>query len=475
MHIVIQNEERVKNLNLLTLEILRFALNDKIIISYKSVTKKHMTEIKNEHIEQIELRSEEVQEILTKVPHWMIRWGNVMFLGLILLLLFISWFVKYPDIITSEATVTTQVPPQKEYAKISGKFDAILVEESEWVDTKQPLAIIENTANYQDVFKLKSIIDTIMVNTRNFSFPIDSIPILFLGDIESQYALFENSYIQYQLNKQLQPFTNEAIANSFSVSELNNRLRSLQSQKEINRTELDFKEKDLERNRSLFEKGIISAQDFESKQLEYAQAERNFKNFESSMSQIREAISNAHKTSKGTEINQVKEEMALLKNVIQSFNQLKKAIKDWEYLYVLQSEIQGKVSFLNYWSVNQTVNQGDLVFTVIPSDNKSYVAKLKTPVKNSGKIKVGQSVNIKLENYPDTEFGVLNGTVKNISLIADSEGFYYIDVALPQKLITSYNKVIDFKQEMRGSAEIITEDLRLIERFFYQLINIFKR
>ncbi|GAA3779270.1 HlyD family efflux transporter periplasmic adaptor subunit [Corallibacter vietnamensis] len=428
-----------------------------------------------EKLEDIELRSEEVQEILTQVPHWMIRWGNVLFLVLILMLLLISWFVKYPDIIVSEATVTTLVPPQKEYAKITGKFDAILVEENELVYTKQPLAIIENTANYQDVFKLKSIIDTIKVNTRNFSFPIDSVPMLFLGDIESQYALFENSYIQYQLNKQLQPFTNEAIANSYSVSELNNRLRSLQSQKEINRTELEFKEKDLERNKSLFEKGIISAQDFESKQLEYAQAERNFKNFESSISQIREAISNAHKTSKGTEINQVKEEMTLLKNVIQSFNQLKKAIKDWEYLYVLQSEIQGKVSFLNYWSINQTVNQGDLVFTVIPSDNESYVAKLKTPVQNSGKIKVGQQVNIKLENYPDTEFGVLNGTVKNISLIADSEGFYYIDVELPQKLITSYNKEIDFKQEMRGSAEIITEDLRLIERFFYQLKNVFKR
>src|SRR5690606_31755628 len=180
---------------------------------------------------------------------------------LILMLFLISWFVKYPDIITSEATVTTQVPPQKEYAKITGKFDAILVSENELVHTKQPLAIIENTANYQDVFKLKSIMNTIKVNTRDFSFPIDSIPVLFLGDIESQYALFENSYIQYQLNKQLQPFTNEAIANSFSVSELNNRLRSLQSQKEINRTELNFKEKDLERNRSLFEKGIISAQD----------------------------------------------------------------------------------------------------------------------------------------------------------------------------------------------------------------------
>jgi multidrug resistance efflux pump len=429
----------------------------------------------NNNLENIELRSEEVQEILTKVPHWMIRWGNVLFLAFILILLLISWFVKYPDIINSEATVTTIVPPQKEFATTSGKFDAILVSENELVKTKQPLAIIENTANYRDVFKLKSIVDTIRVNRRDFSFPIDSIPILFLGDIESQYALFENSYIQYQLNKQLQPFSNEAIANNYSVSELNNRLRSLQSQRDINETELEFKEKDLQRSNSLFAKGVISEQDFENKQLEYAQAERNFKNFESSISQIREAISNAHKTSKGTEINQVKEEMTLLKNVIQSFNQLKNAIKDWEYRYVLQSEIHGKVSFLNYWSINQTVNQGDLVFTVIPSDNESYVAKLKTPVQNSGKIKIGQQVNIKLENYPDTEFGVLNGTVKNISLIADSDGFYYIDVELPKKLITSYNKEIDFKQEMRGSAEIITEDLRLMERFFYQLKDVFKR
>ncbi len=62
-----------------------------------------------------------------------------------------------------------------------------------------------------------------------------------------------------------------------------------------------------------------------------------------------------------------------------------------------------------------------------------------------------------------------------MSLIPDKEGLYLIDVKLPKRLITSYNKEIDFKQEMRGTAEIITEDLRLIERFFYQLINIFKR
>jgi len=431
--------------------------------------------IKNKHIEELELRSEEVQEILTQVPHWMIRWGNVLFLLLILMLFSISWFVKYPDIISSEALITTEIPPQKEYAKITGKITDFLIEDNATVINNQPLAILENTANYNNVFYLKSIIDTIKINNKSFYFPIDSLPILFLGDIESQYALFENSYLQYQLNKELQPFSNEATANRYSISELNRRLSNLKSQKEINQTELNFKSRDLERTKSLFEKGIIAAQDYENKQLEYAQAERNYKNFESSISQIREAISNAHRASKGTQINRIKEDMSLLKNVIQSFNQLKKVIKDWEYRYVLASDINGKVSFSNFWIKNQTVTQGDLVFTIIPSENSSFIAKLKTPARNSGKIKIGQTVNIKLENYPDTEFGTLKGTVKNISIIPNKDGLYLIDVTLPEKLVTSYNKEIDFKQEMRGTAEIITEDLRLIERFFYQFKKVLKR
>ncbi len=57
----------------------------------------------------------------------------------------------------------------------------------------------------------------------------------------------------------------------------------------------------------------------------------------------------------------------------------------------------------------------------------------------------------------------------------DINGLYVIDVELPKVLVTSYGKTIDFKQEMRGSAEIITEDLRLIERFFYQFKEALRR
>ncbi len=49
------------------------------------------------------------------------------------------------------------------------------------------------------------------------------------------------------------------------------------------------------------------------------------------------------------------------------------------------------------------------------------------------------------------------------------------NVSLPQGLQTSYHKKIAFRQEMSGTADIITNDLRLTERILYQFRDIFKR
>ena len=425
-------------------------------------------------IDEIDTNSEQIREILAKQPGFVLKWGiSVIFIAVFLMLL-ATWIIKYPDIIHSEVILTTENPPQKEYAKVTGKIDTIFVSDSDNVHNQQPLAILENTANYKDVFFLKSILDTIQIQKQSFYFPIDELPILFLGDLDAAFSIFETNYIHYVLNKELKPFTNEALANKTTTSELNRQLRNLQGQKALHKQELEFKQKDVSRSKTLFEKGVVSEQDYETKQLEYLQAERIYKNMASSISQLREAISNSKNTSKETEISSIREEKTLLKKVIQSFNQLQKSVKDWELKYVLSSKMDGQVLFLNYWSVNQTVNQDDLVFTIIPKVNSSFIAKLKTPAQNLGKVRIGQNVNIKLHNYPDYEFGVLKGTVTHISEISNKEGVYTIDVSLPKTLITSYNKEIEFKQEMQGVAEIITEDLRLIERVFYRLKDLFK-
>jgi hypothetical protein len=74
---------------------------------------------------EIELRSEEVQEILTRVPHWMIRWGSIVVLFILLLLFLVSWLIKYPDVITTQIIITTNIPPEKLVAKVSGKIEVV--------------------------------------------------------------------------------------------------------------------------------------------------------------------------------------------------------------------------------------------------------------------------------------------------------------------------------------------------------------
>jgi multidrug resistance efflux pump len=420
-----------------------------------------------------ELRSEEVQEILTRVPHWLIRWGSVVVLTILVMLLLVSWIIKYPDIVGSEIVITTNTPPQKLIAKTSGKIEAILINDKSIVSKNTPLAVIENTANYKDVFLLKSITDTI--NIEKSHFPFEKLQSAQLGDIESSFSVFQKEYSADELNQKLQPYKVDSNAQSIEIIQLRERLKLLESQKSINQNELELNKLDLERYQTLYNKGIIASQELEKHKLNYLATEKGYKNLLSSISSLKSSLNELNRATQSTKINENKENVNLERNVIQAFYQLKKTIIDWELNYVFRSAINGRVSFLQIWSVNQTINAGDNVFAVIPNNENGFIGKAKAKAQNSGKIKVGQKANIRLENYPDREFGVINGIVKAISLTPDKDGNLLIDISLPHGLKTSYKKQIAFRQEMSGTADIVTKDARLIERFLYQFRDIFKR
>jgi len=368
----------------------------------------------------IELRSEEVQEILTRVPHWMIRWGSVVVLLILLSLFFVSWLVKYPDVISTKIVITTTIPPEKLVAKETGKIEVILVNDRATILKNTPLAVIENSANYNDVFLLKSIVDTINIDKNKF--PFEKLKSSQLGEIESLFALFQKESIADDLNTKLQPYKVEGTAQNYETIQLQERLNLLESQKDINQSELALQKIDLDRYETLYKKGIIATQEIEKQRLIYLQSQKNYKGILSSISNLKSSLNELKKNSKTTQINENKENVNLERNVIQSFYQLKKAIKDWELNYVLRSSIDGKVSYLQLWAANQTVNAGDNVFAVIPTNESGYIGKVKAQAQNSGKIKIGQTVNIRLANYPDREFGILTGTIKAISLTPDKDG-----------------------------------------------------
>jgi len=422
---------------------------------------------------QEHIRSEAVQDILTKVPHWMLVWGNAIILLLLIAFFAFTWFIKYPDVISTEAVVTSNTPPQKEYAKATGKIDTLLVSDNELVQEGELLAMIENTARLKDVLQLKAIIDTLDVN-KDFVFPINDLPVLSLGEIATSYAVFENDYIDYALTKSLDPFANQRTANALSENEIRLRIQSLENQKKIDAQKFELSRNEFERNHKLHEKGVISLNEFESKQLQFLEKEKNLKNLDISLSQLNQSLNEAYKNSKVSKISNRIETTRLYKNMLQSYIQLQEAIKKWELTYLLKASVSGHVSFISIWNEKQNVAQGDLLFTVIPSLNEQYLAKIKAPIRNSGKIKKGQKVNIKLFNFPEMEYGMLEANIESMSALPDEQGYYLVHASLASSLTTSYQIEIPFKNEMQGTAEIITEDLRLMERFFYQLRGIFK-
>lgn len=428
---------------------------------------------------RIELRSEEVQEILTRVPNWMIRWGTVAVSGVIVLLLLSTWFIKYPDIVATSIVITTQIPPEKVLAKTSGKIEAILVLDKTIVKENTTLAIIQNSADYKEVLSLSKAISFPISEeggrkSINFEDIINRYKASNLGEIQAAFSLFEKDCLAHDLNQELRPYQVQATAQGSEDIQIRARLQLLQQQKSLNESELQLQKNDINRYETLFNKGIISAQDFDNKKLSYLQAEKNYRSLLNSISQLQSTFIDNTRNAKSNQINSTKENATLESTQIQSFYNLKKAIKDWELLYVLKSSIAGKVSFLQIWTANQSISMGEAVFAVIPNLQKGYVGKLKAPALKSGKIKIGQQVNIRLANFPDNEYGMLQGVVQNISLTPNQEGNLLIDVVLPKKLETSYHKTIPFQQEMSGSAEIITEDLRLTERLLYQFRDIFR-
>ena len=78
--------------------------------------------------DDLKIYSEEVRDVLSAPPKAIFKWGNTILSVFILLLLFLSWFIKYPDIIRAEVTITTQFPPEKLVAKSSGRISKLFIE-----------------------------------------------------------------------------------------------------------------------------------------------------------------------------------------------------------------------------------------------------------------------------------------------------------------------------------------------------------
>ncbi|CAI8292835.1 MAG: Leukotoxin export protein LtxD [Bacteroidota bacterium] len=421
-------------------------------------------------IDEIDEYSEQLREVLTKIPNWFFRWGTVLTLLSVVVIFFFSWFIKYPDVVISEITITTQTQPIDIICKSDGVLKEIYLSENQEIEENDIIGFIENEANYEDVLTLIDFLRSdSSVTIQKRKFPKN----LRLGIIQESYNEFLNVYSSYWLNKTNQPTEREIVILERQNGNNKILLNQLKKKKELFKKELELSDRDFIRDSMLHSKQFISDRDVEIKQIEIMKKKRGFQDVLNQISNTQITIAKIEQ-----EILSLSNRSIVLsnnneQNVLLKLEQLKGNIEGWKRNYLLQSPISGRISFNRFIEKNTFVKADDNLFTIIPKNPGKIEGQLVMPVVRSGKVKKGQKVNIKLNNFLYQEYGMLIGRVEEISLTPLNEN-YIVKVVLLNDLKTTYGKELPFNQKMNGNAEIVTEDLRLIERIFYQFRKLLK-
>jgi multidrug efflux pump subunit AcrA (membrane-fusion protein) len=413
----------------------------------------------------IPLRSEEIQEIMERTPGWMMRWGISLFFALICVLLVTSWFIQYPDVIQTSITITSQNPPVNLVAQSSGKLNRLFVSDKEMVDSNRILALIDNPANFIQVQSLeKELIEiSYILQKKELDSLKPSLHAYQLGEIQGAFSSFKQAMDDYISFRAVGLYEHKIKATEHQAKSQEVLYNRILQQFQTLTEEYQLATVKCQTDSQLYANGVIPKMQFNDSRSTLLQKKYSWQGTNSTLAQTQVQIGELQKAVTELQLQYQTEESKYLTGLTKSLETLQAAIKMWEQKYVILSPVKGQVNLFNYSSVNAPVKQGDVLMIITPVFTGETVGRINLPAFGSAKVKEGQNVNIKLSNYPSDEFGMLMGRIESVSMLP-KDSMYAVRISFPEGLKTSYGKKLEFKQQMTGTAEIITEKKRLLER-----------
>ncbi len=418
-------------------------------------------------------RSEMVQEIVSNKPSFLIRYGIVFFLAILILLIAACWFIQFPDVVSTKAKLTSINAPKEVITKTSGKLIKLFAKENEQTQVGKVLGYMESTASHTEVLAISENIqnaqDLLGKNRIEKIFPLLNTTFQNLGELQLQYQTFEQSYNLFR----------NYLSGGFYLSKinmLNKDLAFLQKmhnnlleQKGLSTEDLNLSQKTFNANKLLNNDKVISDFDYRNENSKLISKKLSLPQISSSI------ISNeAQQNEKLKEIAELQNSIAQQKSIfIQSLNTFKSQIEEWKKKYLLIASIDGKIAFATFLQENQQLQANQIICFINP-ENTEYYAEVYIPQTNFGKVKLGQEVLLKFPSYPFQEYGSISGKINFISNINTDSG-YIAKVILPNGLNTTYKKEVQFRDGLQAQGEIITKDMRLLERFYYNIIKQVKK
>lgn len=422
---------------------------------------------------KLNVRSDEIEAILGKTPNWLMRTGITVMFVIFLVLLIGSSMFRYPDIVNAKIVISTEYPSIALVSKVGGRLVNLDIKDKDLVTVNQLLAIQESASSAKDMLQLNA-----WINNNSQPELISLVDTIFskeqqLGEVMPYFLDLKMALVNYSKFVELNYHAQNKRILEEQIEYMNNYVIHAKNQIDLFDNEMKLARNDYLRDSSLHEKQIISPMEMEQSKSVLLQKRISQEGNMASLANIKTQLSQLKQNLLELELDYCKQQQDYLTDIRQKLEALRDRTEQWDKMYVLRSPYAGQISFPTFWTENQYISQGETFANIMPSSGGLFIGKLELPVLKSGKVKTGQLVNIKLDNYPYMEYGILKGAIRTISAIPNKDT-YKVEVQFLDGMKTSYGIDLPFSPEITGTAEIITEDYSILQRIFFPIKSLIK-
>lgn len=416
-------------------------------------------------------RTDDMQDIITKVPSWILRWGIALFFVILVLIIGLSALIRYPDMVTASLKISSPNSPKPIVSKIQGKLVKLLVRQNDNVIAGQPLAYIESTADHVQAInllaKLKELQKAIRPDNPAIIDFLDRTDEAQLGELQGSYQTFYQEYLSYKSSIENGFYVKKRAYLDKDLSDLNKQEQQLNAQKSIQQRDYALAEQEYKMHLKLEQEKVETPAELRQEESKYLAKKSPLVQTDGAL-----VSANTNYVAKQKEILELDNQIGQEKfKFLQALNSLVSQAEDWKSKYVLTASQSGKLQFAGIIQENDVLNANQEVFYINPGDEQ-FFGEMMIPQMSMGKVKEGQQVLIKLKSYPFEEYGMLKGSIKYISDVPYKDSVFMSRVDFKIRKTSDMKRPIHLKQGMMADAEIVTQDATILQRISRNIIKV---
>ena len=351
-------------------------------------------------------------------------------------IIIILWaFIFQVDIVSN---ADGQVIPQGEIKTVQhlegGIIEKILVKESEYVETGQPLVILAATASEVDVEELQVRMDTQIIKSIR---------------LEAEINNFDTPIFSSELSKKREKIINKSMELFISRQKnFEGSLKEFDASVEKAQTDVDILLRQAEMSQQLMEEQVTS----EFAHLNILKELNNAKGMLEETIEKRENYINQF-------VEDSRNELQIAQRELSQSEETMKKLKDNLNRTTITAPVDGVVKNLFFVTEGGVIKPGGSILDLVPTKD-SLIVEARLPNSDIGFVQIGQEAVVKLSSADSVNFGQITGRVTQISPDTEEDEddkrivFYKILVETDQSYFESKNRIYQLVPGVKVTASI---------------------